>query len=402
MKSYLLLFLSALIFAVPVYGEVAPALQEDIQSLDDEEDIEVLVWINGSSVGEEDFSYDVEVKESFGVLDTVLLEIESGHAEEIDQNPHIERVGPNYRIKAMLSESRPQINADFRDSYSYNSSNVSIAVMDSGIASHPSLEVTEKVDFTGDGEGDENGHGTHVAGIIASKHGRYRGIAPGSEIHDIKVLDSEGAGRGSEMLAGLNYAVRNDLDVAVLSLGSIVERCNGRDILSRAVDQASRTGLVVVVAAGNQGPEESSITSPGCSREAITVGAVDKSARIAPYSSRGLTADGRVKPDVVAPGSNIASANIDGGFIRRSGTSMAAPHVAGQTAILISSGQRPETVKQRIINSSTDLGYSQSSEGAGMINVQESLNFTDTEIKTSEGNWIETIRAWIRQIWFLY
>ena len=402
MEDYLLLVLVTLIFVSPVYADVSPALEEELQYLEEDEEIQALVWTNGSDVEEKDFSRSIEVKANYQFLDSALLELESGEVGAVDRKPFVERVGPNYRVKAMLSDSRPQINADFTGSSLYNGSNVSIAVMDSGISSHPSIDVMERADFTGDGEGDQNGHGTHVAGIVVSKHPRYQGVAPGSDVYDVKVLDSEGTGKGSDMLSGLNYVVKNDIDVAVLSLGSLVETCNGRDILSRAVDQASRTGAVIVVAAGNQGPEERTMTSPGCSREAITVGATDKTGRMAPYSSRGLTADGRVKPDVVAPGSNIASANIDEGFIRRSGTSMAAPHVAGQAAILLSSGQNSETVKRTIINSSTDIGYPQRSQGAGMINIQESLNFTDTNIRTSEKTWIGTVKAFLTRLWFLY
>ena len=402
MKTHILILFLILFLAPTALAEISGELEEEIRYHDGEDQIEILVRTNGSIVDEGDFSNEIDVKRNYRSLDTAFLEVEPDHVEKIEQNPYVKRVGPNFRVKPMLSESRTQINADFKNSFEYNGSNVSIAVMDSGISPHPAIEITERADFTGEGQSDESGHGTHVAGIIASKNRRYTGIAPGSNIYDLKVLDSEGAGKGSDMLAGLSYAVRNDVDIAVLSLGSIVEKCNGRDILSRAVDQASRTGMVVVVAAGNQGPEESTITSPGCSREAITVGAADKNGKIAPYSSRGLTADGRVKPDVVAPGSNIASANADGGFIRRSGTSMAAPHVAGQAAILLSSGQSPRSIKQNIINSSNDLGYFQRIQGSGMIDVRESLNISDQSIDSREISWSERIRAWISQLLFLY
>jgi len=362
-------------FSFGVSAEIAPTLEEEIDEAEDEL-IEVLLHTEEDHLHDSNFtqSLDVDVVNNYTELDAAFIELPASSVENVSDREFIDRMEPNYKTEAMLSDSKTQIGVEAAWDTNYTGKDVSVGIMDSGIADHSQLNVENRVDYTGEGTGDLNGHGTHVAGIVASQHPEQTGIAPDAELHDIKVLNQQGGGTAAQMLQGLNYAVKNDLDVAVMSLGSEVRNCNGRDIMSSSADLAANQGTIPVVAAGNIGPEQQTITAPGCSRDGITVGSVDKNNNIAPYSSRGPTADNRVKPDVVAPGSSIVSTGANGGFVRKSGTSMAAPHVGGQAAILLSAGEEPGEIKDIIIDTSEDLGQEPNTQGAGMININNSIS----------------------------
>src|SRR5438093_5339880 len=203
---------------------------------------------------------------------------------------------------------------------------------------------------------DDMGHGTHVASIAVGDGvgpgpiaGLMKGVAPDADLSAAKVLDSTGNGDDSLGVQGIQWcANRPSVDVISLSLGSDVPS-DGLDGLSRAVDAAVLTkGKMVVAAAGNSGDLSGTIQSPGSAAQAITVGAAaewsappgrpyaSQGPYLAPFSSRGPTADDRVKPDVVAPGVSIGAADYGttSGYIVLDGTSMATPYVSG-TALLI-------------------------------------------------------------------
>lgn len=375
------LFIVSIFLAVFCLSAAAE-ISEEFQEYDDEDEVQGFVVLeNDYELEGANFSSEVEVMEEYSNLEIAMIEVEHGEFEQVVEEDFVEALEPNYRIEAMLSDSGVQIRADRAWDFNATGENVSVGVMDSGVAEHPNLEAEERIDYTGEGIGDDNGHGTHVAGIIGSNHQRYRGVAYESDIYDLKVLEESGRGRADRLLRAIDYSIRNDLDVAVLSLGSDVENCDGRDVMSRAVDTASNQGIIMVVAAGNIGPEQETITAPGCARNALTVGSVDKWDGIAPYSSRGLTSDERVKPDVVAPGTGIGSTSHTGGLVRKSGTSMAAPHVAGQASILISSNVSNDEVEERITSSVIDLGMEETVQGEGRIDVPESM---DQEIERAE------------------
>ena len=372
---------------VSVSAEVSPML-EDIEG-----EQEVLVQTKDVYIHEANFSTDLDIEQRYEELEIALIEVEGRDFEKIDNRSFIESVEPNYRIATQLSDTASQINAEQAWEYNATGENVTVSVIDSGVSNHSYLEVEDSIDFTGEGLGDSNGHGTHVAGIVGSTHPNYRGIAYESSLYDLKVLDESGRGRADRLLRALDYTIRNDIDVTVLSLGTQVENCNGQDAMSKAVNTASRNGVLTVVAAGNTGPERKTVTAPGCASEALTVGAVDKNNNVGPYSSRGPTSDGRTKPDVVAPGTNIGSTSNNGGLVRMSGTSMAAPHVAGQAAVLISTGLKSKEAEQRIIESAVDIGESENVQGAGRVDIAGSL---DIEVETSsrQSNW-ERFRSWV-------
>lgn len=285
----------------------------------------------------------------------------------------------------------------------YTGHGVGIAFLDTGIFPHrdfmePSPRIKAFKDFL---HGrplpyDDNGHGTHICGIasgngIAMK-GRYRGIAPESHLIVGKVLDENGNGSIKAVLEGISWIISHKTDYGIrilnISIGTEVSREISEDsVLVKSVDSAWDEGLVVVVAAGNNGPRPMSVTAPGISRKVITVGSSDDSGyvyvhgeKVSNYSGRGPTKNLVLKPDVVAPGSNIISCSSKKnfgqyGYAERSGTSMATPIVSGAVALLLEKypSMDNETVKRRLWHTCDDLGFSHSKQGYGQLNVKRLL-----------------------------
>ena len=213
---------------------------------------------------------------------------------------------------------------------------------------------------------DDNGHGTHVAGIIGGNSATITGAAKDAILFAYKVLDQSGSGSSSSVIAAIEQAMRDSIQVLNLSLGT--PSGSADDPLTSAVNRAVQSGMIVVVAAGNTG-EYSTINSPGTAEFALTVGATDANA-IASFSSKGPeTENYRIKPDIVAPGVNILSAKKGGGYVQMSGTSMATPYVTA-----IAAGMRelhPEwsaiQIRDAIVSNSTDIGNSLFSQGHGKV-----------------------------------
>lgn len=221
---------------------------------------------------------------------------------------------------------------------------------------------------------DDYGHGTHVAGIIASRDHVYKGVAPGATIMAVKVLNSRGEGTEAGVIAGVDWAVRHGAKVINLSLGTV--GAGGLDPLSQAVDNAVKSGVVVAVAAGNSGPDFSSIGSPGDARLALTVGATDNDRSLMSWSSRGPTLDGRQKPDVLAPGYGIMSSVPGGKFDTMSGTSMATPHVAGLAALLVQATHaEPLLIREGLKKTAASVGLGPNEQGAGFVNPAGALDY---------------------------
>ncbi|WP_234347248.1 S8 family serine peptidase [Streptomyces specialis] len=302
-------------------------------------------------------------------------------------------------IAAMaLDESVAQIGAPEAWEAGYDGEGTTIAVLDTGIdASHPDLaggKVVAERNFSGSADaGDRNGHGTHVAstaaGTGAHSDGRYTGVAPGADLLNGKVLDDEGWGWESGIIEGMQWAVDQGADIVSMSLGGTA----GPEIdpMEEAVDALSaESDALFVVAAGNEGPEPGTIGTPGTADAALTLGAVDKSDGLAGFSSTGpRTRDGAVKPDVTAPGVDIAAAGAEGaaiwdygtpaaedGYVSISGTSMATPHAAGAAALLAQAHPdwTGEEIKSALTGSAvTGQGYGAYQQGAGRIDVPAAL-----------------------------
>jgi hypothetical protein len=228
---------------------------------------------------------------------------------------------------------------------------VTVAVLDTGIDdTFPDLagRIAAEQNFSSSADTvDRFGHGTFVAAQIAgsgtASHGRRRGVAYGSRLLIGKVLGDDGSGQESDIIAGMQWAAPQ-ARVVSMSLGS-PSPSDGTDAISAAANQLTVSdGTLFVIAAGNSGPAESTIGSPGAADCALTVGAVDGKDALAPFSSRGpRSGDYAIKPEIVAPGVNIAGARaagtamgaiVDAHYVIDSGTSMATPQVAGAAAIL--------------------------------------------------------------------
>ena len=273
---------------------------------------------------------------------------------------------------------------------------IGVAVLDTGCFPHEDLEyrIAGFLDLMQKRARpyDDNGHGTHVCGIIGgngrAQGGLYCGIAPGCHLIPVKVLDRRGNGYSSDVLAGLRWVRENqerwNIRIVNISVGSFSRRNMGENsALVRGVNSAWDSGLVVVVAAGNMGPASGTITTPGISRKVITVGCSDDhkevnvmGSRMIDYSGRGPTNACVCKPDIVAPGASIIScANRPGGYTSKSGTSMATPLVSGAIALLLQ--KYPEMsnrdVKLHLRERAVDIGLPRNQQGWGMLDIERLL-----------------------------
>lgn len=273
---------------------------------------------------------------------------------------------------------------------------VGVAVLDTGIFPHGDLgdRIAVFKDMVRHREKayDDNGHGTHIGGIIggdgAASCGRYRGVAPGCHLAAVKVLDHKGNGFASDVLAGIRLIIDNKerwgIRVMNISVGSFSRRgMSENSALVKGVNAAWDAGLVVVVAAGNNGPGQRTITTPGISRKVITVGCSDDHREVdvmgnkmVDYSGRGPTGACVCKPDLVAPGFGIVScANCGGGYTAKSGTSMSTPLVTGAIALLLEKypDMSNRDVKMRLWERAVDLGLPRNQQGKGGLDVARLL-----------------------------
>lgn len=303
--------------------------------------------------------------------------------------------------QADLDRSVAQINAPAAYQAGFTGKGTTVAVLDTGVdQSHPDLqdrEIGERNFTTSPDTGDHYGHGTHVASIIAGtgakSGGKYRGVAPDARILDVKVLGDNGSGQDSGIIAGMEWAVEQGAQIVNMSLG-------GYDTpeiepLEEAVNRLSEKGTLFVVAAGNSGPDVTTVGSPGTADAALTVGAVDDDNRIAEFSSRGPTKAGTLKPDLTAPGVGIVAAlhsagrigpPVADGYTSLDGTSMATPHVAGAAALVRQ--QHPDLtgsqLKARLTGSTTPTAeLSPFEQGSGRVDVAKLIRQNVTSNPTS-------------------
>ncbi|RQW80611.1 MAG: hypothetical protein EHM14_04145 [Methanothrix sp.] len=344
------------------------------------------------------------------------------------------------------------INADKLWAKGIDGKGITIAVLDSGIdKNHPDLvgRVIGETNFITDevSADDLLGHGTMVSGIIAgsgaASGGKYKGIAPGANLLNVKVIDSKGDGKVSDIIAGIEWAIFNGADVLSLSLGGI-NLGETNPPITMAADNAADAGVVVCVAAGNRNSSQTSgqvattsarqaddgnspvdlsglpqseenndvllllvpilmalppglIDSPGDGVNVITLGASDYQGHMAGFSGSGPTRDDRIKPDVVAPGVDIISTvptglnkldYVDVYYAKESGTSLSTPVAAGLAALLLQQNKNltPAGVKAAMIRGAQKLNdtngqqYEEYYQGAGQIDAERSAQFQDSGV----------------------
>ncbi len=284
-----------------------------------------------------------------------------------------------------------QINATNAWESGIDGTGINVSVLDTGIyAAHPDIagRIIKGYDFANkdNDPADDSGHGTHVAGTVGGNGagGTTTGVAPNVSLLIAKVCGSSGWCLNRDIVDAIQWSVENDADIISISLGETTRSIP----IGSAVNNAVSMGVVVVAAAGNDGPGAGTINYPGGEKNVIAAGAVDGSDIIAYFSSRGpITVDGEVltKPDVSAPGVNINSLSYtSSGYTGYtwSGTSMATPHVSGAAALLLQAARQlgttlsPLQVISILENSSLDLGTAgkDNSYGSGRIDVFAAIN----------------------------
>jgi serine protease AprX len=406
----------------PELKKIDPELME-LKSSKPQEKVKVIVWMN------ENKSIDSlkrigKVKYQYNIIPAVAMEIPVSELENLARESNVEKIVLDRMVSAFRLDSIPLIKADnASSSFSVNGTSINISIIDTGIFNHTEFQSPNRIikqkcycssgterstpccppgnTNTSDNATDDSGHGTHCAGIAAGKgDSNGQGVAANASLFIVKVLDSSGSGYSSDVVAGIDWAVSNESQVISLSLGSYLGSQNCYDSpVSEAVDNATKLGVVVIVAAGNAGYSTPNITAPGCAKRVITVGATNDNDQIASFSSGGPTKDNRTKPDLTAPGVGIVSTKPSGitlsdctaqgdNYMTCSGTSMATPHVAGVVALLIQKFKQingyypnPDRVKAILITAVNTTGmnasfnYTQRNNiyGSGRIDAYEAL-----------------------------
>ena len=464
-------FLFAIVVTAAFASGASPKISVDVETLDPANTVDVIVQYRQPPTE----VHHKKVTDRGGRLKTELGVVNSGHyaifagkLADLANDPDVAFITPDRPVKGMLDYANSTVGADIALKSNFDGTGIGIAVIDSGVRQKNDLaypantnksRVVYSEDFTGKSNtGDPFGHGTHVAGIVAgsatASTGKnfsvaFRGMAPNATVVSLRVLDENGAGTDSAVIAAIQRAIalksQYNIRVINLSLGRGVLESYKTDPLCLAVEQAWKAGIVVVVAAGNSGRDNSAgtlgygtILSPGNDPYVITVGAMktmNTASRaddlIASYSSKGPTAiDHIVKPDILAPGNRVisligettglyqlstaanlvpcsyytTSTNCVGNsttYYRLSGTSMAAPMVSGSVALMLQKQPTltPDQVKARLMKTAsktfprfstatdpvTGLTYTSQYDiftvGAGYLDVWAALNNTDLATK---------------------
>jgi serine protease AprX len=470
---------ASLIVVVFALAGVAAAhrdkLARELQNKTNSDTINVIVQFKGAPTADDEQRVARHHGKHNGDLNLVhamLVSLPANEADRLSDEPTVKFISPDRKVHAHLTNTAPAINAPYAWSLGLDGTGISVAVIDSGIVERRSLSSGNKSDLSRFGSGGDSrivfrkswikdgfgpddafGHGTHVAGIVAGNgfnstgQGDFqtlKGIAPNAQLLDLRVLDANGEGVDSDVISAIQTAIslksKFNIQVINLSLGRPVYESYTVDPLCQAVEAAYRAGVVVVVAAGNDGRDNSAgtngygtITSPGNDPYVITVGAMKSMGTptrtddlIASYSSKGPTEiDHIAKPDIVAPGNLVSSfmGNVStttlsmtypqnivpasyyqtGGtsagspYFILSGTSMAAPAVSGAVALLLEAqpSLTPDQVKARLMKTAyktfpqsstytdpaTGITYTDQYDvftvGAGYLDIQAALQSTE-------------------------
>lgn len=468
MKSLIsrLPLLAALFLPLICSADDSSKISPDLANLDPHSHVNVIVQFVLPPSDEDNQG----IKQQGGALQDVDISLIRARAYSIPakaiaalvHNPNVAYISPDRPVSPTLDYANATIGAQTAFSYGWTGAGIGVAIIDSGILNTKDLQTSgggsrivysqsfvPKVSSTTD----QYGHGTHVAGIVGGNGAAstgvpyvktFRGVAPSANLINLRVLDANGAGTDSAVISAINSAIQlksqYNIRVINLSLGRPVYESYTLDPLCQAVEQAWNAGIVVVVAAGNEGRNQTqatdgyaTITAPGNDPLVITVGAMKTMGTltrsddlIASYSSKGPTLiDHVVKPDLVAPGNRIISLETtkstilaDSGvnlipfsyyqnpankgnspdYYRLSGTSMAAPMVSATAALMLQKDATltPETIKVRLMKTATKsfpasstatdpvTGIMYTSQydiftiGAGYLDAWGALNSTDS------------------------
>jgi subtilisin len=319
--------------------------------------------------------------------------------ENLQNNPNVRYIERNELMWALEQETPygiEQVDADVAIDDGETGDGVSVAIIDTGIdAQHETLAAnlgegyaTADADCTTDCGGgpfgggndiddclepwdDDNDHGTHCAGTAAAADdgAGVLGVAPDATLHAVKALQCDGGGTLDDIAAGIQWSADQGHDVQNMSLGSDTDS----DVIHDAVQYADQQGVVMVAAAGNDGPCSDCVGYPAAYDEVIAVSATDENDNLADFSSTGP------EVDVAAPGVDVLSSVPRDDYEEFSGTSMACPHVAGAAATLIAAGTDPADVRDELAAAADDIGLDDNEQGAGRLNVADALDIEDDD-----------------------
>ncbi|MRG87486.1 S8 family serine peptidase [Salinibacillus xinjiangensis] len=302
--------------------------------------------------------YNGDIQDEFEHIPVVAAEVPASMVDNLENNRDVVAVESDHlvQVSGQIQEwGIDTVKAPLFWNQSFSGKGIKIAIIDTGIALHEDLNIAGGVSFTSYSKTfqDDNGHGTHVAGIIGAKNNGIGtiGVAPDANLYSVKVLDHNGQGYLSDIIAGIDWAVSNQMDIINLSLGTPYDSIS----LKKAVDEAYANGVLVVAAGGNNGNVDglgNTVEFPAKYDSAISVGAIDGMNARASFSATGS------ELEVVAPGVGIVSSYLNNRYVKMNGTSMAAPYVSGLLALLKEANPTLNAVQLRnkLHHSVMDLG----------------------------------------------
>lgn len=335
------------------------------------------------------------------VFNGVAMTAEDDLIGEIEKLSYVKAVHVDRQVRGLDHGSNNSIHAtNLWADYGVTGKGVVIAIMDTGIdTTHQDLsngKVIGGYDFVNNDADpmDDHGHGTHCAGIAAANGSGLKGVAPDAKLLSVKVLDEWNIGYDSWILSGLEYAIDPDGDPSTADGADIINMSFGTDFglpndpLSVAVDLAFQKGVLCVVAAGDQGDKNLTISSPGCSKEALTVGSGDTYGSLNFSSSKGPALNSyEIKPNILAPGWDIYSAGLNNTYENRSGTSMATSHIAGAAALMkeLHKDWTAKDLRSALVHTAVEKGkgYNVWEQGNGYLDLLETVKVGSTISKNS-------------------
>lgn len=341
-----------------------------------------------------------KVKRSYHVIPLVAADVPADAVSKLAAHPKVAYVEPDEIVRLEPSDSGdgpPQVlpwgvdrvDAEFVHTVGYKGSGVIVSIIDSGVdLDHPDLEGavvadTAFVEYTSSGD-DDYGHGTHVAGIVAARDNGFGviGVAPEADLYAVKVINREGWGYLSDVIAGIEWSIDGEADVINMSFGQPGESRALHEVLRKAYEG----GIILVAAAGNGGRN-----IPAAYDEVIAVGGTDWHDRIPPFWSKGPYLE------LVAPGVGIYSTlpiDLSAGYGYISGTSMSAAHVSGTVALMLSKGIGSEVVRSTLQTTADKLmrnsnaEYPSSWQGYGLVDAEEAV------LGSEDGDDLSALPVW--------
>lgn len=346
-----------------------------------------LVYVNDLKRAKSFFSQQkIDVLKEYKFLNIIAIKTTKKTIYNFENLPFVNYVTQDTKVFSLVDVSRKILGVD---KVSYNGNNVTVAIIDTGVSNHFDFvlgknRIKKFIDLVNHKKRpyDDNGHGTFVCGVCAgnglNSFKKYKGVASDCDVISIKALNKKGEANAILILDAMQWIYDNykkyNIKVVCMSFGS--EPLGFNDPIMRGAEKLWNKGIVVVAAAGNSGPKYKTIKSPGISSKIITVGGFNDNRinkdynenffEIADFSSRG-PAFSKIKPDLVAPSVDITSCGIKNDYVNLSGTSVAAPMIAGICALIIQKfpNLSPDQIKKILLKSCKPITHNFNLEGMG-------------------------------------